>query len=162
MDEIFNIFIPKPTGPISAKFGIKHPYEWVIGNNFFFKWRVTLFKGENPGDNNEIANFNFTWQKASFVGLKGLKFVKMNDEIVKIHWQKLKIFFKTVNQSANFTQTWHKTSLGERNVSLFEWRARPAPHPKGDYIKEIAKIHWWNLINPSSPEPMNQFNFNQT
>ena len=47
-----------------------------------------------------------------------------NNEIVKIHWWN---FFKNIppyNHWANFSQTWHKASLGEGNSSLFKWRTR--------------------------------------
>ena len=43
---------------------------------------------------------------------------------------------------ANFKQTWHKASLGDRDSSLFKWRTMS--FPRGDN-SEIVKLYWKHL-----------------
>ena len=51
-------------------------------------------------------------------------FQRGNNEIAKIRWQNFKNLLLE-NHWANFNQTWHKTSLGEEDSSLFKWNAPP-------------------------------------
>jgi hypothetical protein len=43
------------------------------------------------------------------------------------------------NHYTNFNQTWHKSSLGEGDSSVF--KGRDGPSPRGDNSKRV-KIHW--------------------
>ena len=58
-----------------------------------------------------------------------------NYEISKIHWQIKKPFLQ--NCWANFNQTWHKSTVGEGNSSLFKWR--PPSLSKGEIITKLRK-----------------------
>ena len=88
------------------------------------------------GDNNEIVKTHWgnliqihiqTWHKA-FLGKGYSSLFKMkghalcqgeeNDDIVKILWLNFKNLFLQ-NHCANFNQTWHKTSLDEKDLNFF-------------------------------------------
>ena len=60
--------------------------------------------------------------------------------VVVINFSNFHLLLK--NQPANFNQTWHKASLGERGFKFVQMKG-PSQFPRGDNY-EIAKIHWCN------------------
>ena len=75
---------------------------------------------------NQLANFNWTLNTKYKWNVKGFQIIQSegphpfprwyNNEIVKIHWWNLKIFFSRTNQ------TWHKASLGDGGSSVSKRR----------------------------------------
>jgi hypothetical protein len=47
-----------------------------------------------------------------------------------------KIFFSIHNQQANFTQTWYKSSLGQKRINKCV-NEGPGFHPRGDNCKNV-------------------------
>ena len=71
-----------------------------------------------------------------------------NNEIAKIHWRNLNIFFsRTAGLISTKLDTKHPASKCKANEG-------PRPFPRGDN-DEVAKIHW-HTLNSSSPEPLGQ------
>ena len=58
-----------------------------------------------------------------------------NNQIIKLHWQHLNIFFFS---ESRLNQTWWKVSFGERDPSLFKWRA--TPFSKGRWLQLLTNL----------------------
>ena len=82
-------------------------------------------------------------------------FLRGDDNEYRKHINKVWNLLK--NHMANFNQTWHKASLGDRD-SIF-LIGRPCPFPRGDNY-EIGKIQINEIWKSSSPEPLGQFHQN--
>ena len=119
-----------------------HMHPWLKGIQFCLNEKPRPFL---RGDNQEIVKIHWRNLKIFFsrttgpistkLGTKYLwdKGIKLcsnegpwpfpwvdNYEIAKISWRKFKNLLQ--NQRANFNQSWHNASLGEKDSSLFKWR----------------------------------------
>ena len=85
------------------------------------RWNFKIFCSRTTGPISTKLGTKHPWVKGSQVcSNEGpCPFPKgENYEIAKIHWPNIKIFFSRTT----FNQIWHKTSLGEGDSSLFQWR----------------------------------------
>ena len=159
--QLLKIFFSRTTGPILTKLSTKYP--WVKGIHVCSK------EGPHPsprGDNNKIAKIHW-WNSKIFFSrttkpistklgtkhswVKGIQVWSNegprpfprgdNCEIVKIHWQYLKIFFSRTTEPFS-------TKLGTKHPWMNGFQIcsneGPCSFSRGDNYK-MVKIHWRNL-----------------
>ena len=75
-----------------------------------------------------------------------------NNEMAKIHWRSLEIFYPRTNEPYLI-----KISTKHSRVKGIQIWSNEGPHPfSRKYDNEIAKIHWWDLkvFFPRTNEPI--------